>query len=98
MSAIQVATYPEEVRAQAAVDLTVFHGFQVRALREVFERICDPVDWKAPIHCACTGEALHAVVTAIQYFTATTPAIGLDVETMTYYIASEGYRAGPAGP
>ena len=72
-------------------------GYKVGELRVAFDAICDPTDWKAPISAAVRGEMVLPCVAAIQYYTATTPTVGLDVQSMTYIIQSEGYRAGPAG-
>ncbi|MGA2260812.1 MAG: hypothetical protein ABSH28_05180 [Acidobacteriota bacterium] len=74
-----------------------FKGFRVSDLRILFEKISDPADWRSPIAVTVSGESVLAVCAAIEYFTATTPKVGLDTVTMRYLIESIGYRMGPAG-
>lgn len=74
-----------------------YKGYTVADLRTVFDRLCDPTDWKAPITARVAGEAVLVTVAAIEFFTATSPRVALDTQRMTYVISSEGYRQGPAG-
>ena len=73
------------------------YGFTHHALKEAFDRVCDPADWKAPIAAWCAGEAVLLLTEAIEYFTATKPRVSLDIARMRYLVESEGYRNGPAG-
>ena len=73
------------------------YGFTRGQLSEVFDRVCDPNDWRGPIGVWCMGEEVLVVVEAIEFFTATKPQVDLNVDTMRYRITSEGYRMGPAG-
>lgn len=77
--------------------LAMYKGYCVADLHKVFDGVANPTDWKAPIHCVCAGEAVMPIVAAIQYYTATTPKVTLNMTTMEYYIDAVGYRAGPAG-
>ena len=70
---------------------------EIDELTEVFNKVCDQTDWKAPIEVFTTGEGVTTIVRAIEFFTATHPKVALDVRTMKYIITSEGYRMGPAG-
>ena len=79
-------------------DFTRYKGWLVDDLREVFHRVCDPQDWKAPIAVWVAGEWVLPVVAAIEFHTATNPTVQLDVNRMRYLVESEGYRNGPAGP
>ena len=79
-------------------DHTRFKGYDLDDLRKVFGQVCDPNDWKAPIAVWVLGEAVMAVVAAIEFMTATHPRVDLDVHRMRYLVTSEGYRNGPAGP
>jgi hypothetical protein len=76
----------------------VFKGYAVDDLKAVFDRICDPKDWRGPIAATMAGELVMAAVAAIEFYTATTPKVELDITTMRYLVTSEGYRMGPAGP
>jgi hypothetical protein len=67
------------------------------ALRNTFDKVCDPTDWKAPISVWCKGEAVSAICESIRFMTATEPTVELDVNNMNYLVSSEGYRMGPAG-
>lgn len=74
-----------------------FRGYTVEELQEIWSRIANPIDWKSPVCVKTTGDMVAPVIAAIIFFTATIPVVNLNVETMSYYITSEGYRAGPAG-
>ena len=75
-----------------------YKNYDLDDLRKVFDIVCDPDDWRAPIAVWVSGEAVLAVVAAIEFMTATHPRVQLDSERMRYLIKSEGYRNGPAGP
>ncbi len=66
-------------------------------LKEAFDLLADPADWRAPIAVFLPGEHVNLAVEAIKHFTATVPTVMLDLTRMKYLIRSEGYRAGPAG-
>jgi hypothetical protein len=75
----------------------MYKGYTVEQLKTAFDAVKDPTDWKAEIAVSVTGESVMPVVAAIEFYTATTPDVRLDVMTMRYYITSIGYRKGPAG-
>lgn len=63
---------------------------------DLFTKVCDETDWKAPI-CARVHRAFaEDVKKAIEFMTATSATAKPDGEYMI--IESIGYRAGPAGP
>jgi hypothetical protein len=86
-----------EATVTATMQAESYKGYLVGDLRQVWDAVKDPNDWKAPIACECAGEMVMWVVTAIEYFTATTARVTVDTSTMRYYIYSVGYRQGPAG-
>ena len=87
-------------------------GYTIAELREVFDSISDPQDWKAPIETTATCQAeVDIAVAAIEFFTATKAKVQkahafapphenalVQMATPVYIITSEGYRNGPAGP
>ena len=81
-----------------SADRTRFKGYDLDDLRKVFDLVCDPKDWRAPIAVWVPGAVVMAVVAAIEFMTATHPRVDLDVNRMRYLVTSEGYRNGPAGP
>ena len=74
-----------------------YGGFAISDLEAAFKAVSNPQDWKGPIAAIVNGEVVSLTVTAIEFYTATTPSISLNTKTMQYIIESEGYRAGPAG-
>lgn len=70
-------------------------------LKNAFDRVCNPRDWKAPINALVLGTDLEITRAAIEHFTGTIPLhhfAGLDDDCASVYqITSPGYRAGPAG-
>lgn len=72
-------------------------GYTIATLRQAFDGLCDPQDWRGPIAVWMQGEAVSLAVRAIQWFTATTPTVQLNTTTMLYLVTSPGYRQGPAG-
>ena len=79
-----------------------FQGYTLAQLKEVFDALADPEDWRAPILATVSGELLIPAVAAIQFYTATTPNVTLLMPKSTghvlYSLSSVGYRNGPAGP
>ena len=73
------------------------YGYTYKELSEIFDKIANSEDWKAPILVSCPGESVIAICEAIKFFTATVPQVTLNPEKMVYVIYSEGYRNGPAG-
>lgn len=75
-------------------------GYAPELLREVFDKVCDPDDWKNPIAVTVLGEFVNVTVAAIEFMTATVPSVTMLQSgdgSIRYLIESEGYRMGPAG-
>jgi len=70
----------------------------IAELREAFEQVCNPDDWKAPIYDVLDGLQLPAAVAvaAVEFFTATECQV-CKFPGGFYSIKSIGYRCGPAG-
>ena len=88
--------------APAAPEAPVEAGkFTQKELEEAFDRVKNPVDWKAPIAANVLGSNLFATCEAIEHFTATYPravhAGYNEAGQSIYHVTSPGYRAGPAG-
>lgn len=69
-------------------------------LRKTFDAICDPTDWKAPVHAVVSRDGTVSVglyADAIEFMTGTKPMLFV-VDESHIRIVSEGYRLGPAGP
>ena len=70
-------------------------------LDEMFKRVANPDDWRAPIDCVVgsAGEMMLATA-AIVFFTGTQPdiAVASGGERPHYRLTSVGYREGPCGP
>jgi hypothetical protein len=66
-------------------------------LEAVFNKLCDPHDWKAPIDCTCRPEDVNLVREAVVYFTATEPAFSTIEGANVLQVRALGYRQGPAG-
>ena len=74
----------------------VYKGFELDELSRAYDLVSDPDDWKAPIDATVSGADIHAVVSAIEFYTATDVNVSYDGEK--WKVKSVGYRAGPAGP
>lgn len=75
----------------------VHRGYNYAQLKQAFDSVSDPQDWKGPIAAVMGGEAVNVVVAAIQFFTATEPKVSYNPKTGQFVVESIGYRAGPAG-
>jgi len=79
----------------------VYKGWSYPQLKAAFDKVADPDDWRGPIELRCGGEAVQAIVAAIEFFTATEPEVTYNpaakMGITPFVIRSEGYRAGPAG-
>ena len=79
---------------------TDFMGYPANDLRDAFNVLHDPADWRAPIDVYVDPRSAQFAVASIVFMTATKPIKTL-VETPNGYrvrVQSEGYRNGPAGP
>lgn len=72
-------------------------NYTTAELKDAFDKVADPNDWKAGIYKRVWLKKLDVTVAAIKFFTGTDPKVerfnGRDDATVT----SEGYRAGPCG-
>lgn len=68
-------------------------------LQQAFDQICDPEDWKGPIHAMVPWDAANVYMQAVQHMTATSCTCELVTRDGIAYalLKSVGYRAGPAG-
>jgi hypothetical protein len=73
----------------------LYEGYTVSELQEAFNSISNPKDWRAPIKAEVKNQDIDVAVTAIRFFTATSPTVRHGKKTAT--ITSIGYRQGPAG-
>jgi len=70
--------------------------------QDLFNQVCDPLDWKGPIDAVVNVEIpwLNDIMDAITYFTGI-PATDIEVECISsdkWIIKCVGYRNGPCGP
>ncbi len=65
-----------------SADLIYSPRYPYDQMQKVFDLICDPNDWKNPISVVVKGEDVNLVVYVIQWFTATTPTVTLDIRTI----------------
>ena len=68
--------------------------------RLVFDQICDPADWKAPICCIVPWELANVYMQAIEFMTGVKPdAVRCTDPTIgnACRLACKGYRLGPCG-
>ncbi len=82
---------------QKIADTQMYKGFPLNSIEAAWKQIADPQDWKGPIDIAVPGESVSLAVAAIQFYTATTPTMRLELNSMQYLLSSPGYRMGPAG-
>jgi hypothetical protein len=67
-------------------------------LRDAFDRVATPEDWRAPI-CAVVPCYLRDVVrAAVIFYTATVPSFHETAGGRNVQVRAIGYRNGPAGP
>lgn len=73
--------------------------YTVGQLREIFDAVSDPDDWKGPIRALIPASGHGVVDAAVEFFTATRISVtdGPEVGTGRILIEADGYRAGPAG-
>jgi len=77
---------------------------QQQQFEDAFSLVRNPADWKAPIRAWVPSSRIAVTLDAVEYYTATRPAITdthragdlLDAERF-YLIEADGYRLGPAG-
>ncbi len=68
--------------------------------RYVFDQICDPADWRAPVCCIVPWELANVYMQAIEFMTGVKPtAERLDhgIIGNACRLTCKGYRLGPCG-
>jgi hypothetical protein len=75
----------------------VYDGWTRRELKNAFDKVCDPGDWKAPIHARVMRKDIDVTLAAIAFFTGTSGGVTDVAGRPDVYIESDGYRNGPAG-
>ena len=77
-----------------------FMGFTEPELKEAFDKVIDPDDWRGPIHTVVHNDDLDVTEAAILFYTATEPEVRWlwTPDDRKWEIKSVGYRNGPAGP
>jgi len=98
---LEGAMLSESDRAQRDMDRqigAIVNGRKVTvgALRQAFNAVCDPADWKEPIHAVIARKRWELTREAIVFFTATVPWVVSDLGDLLV-IHAVGYRRGPAG-
>lgn len=72
------------------------HEDHHNAMHFLFNQVCDPADWKAPIECIVPWSMANVYMQAIEFMTAVKPDFTRKGEQA--HLSCVGYRAGPAGP
>jgi hypothetical protein len=75
----------------------VYDGWTRKQLKDAFDKVCDPKDWKAPIYARVMRKNIDVTLAAIAFFTGTSGGVRDIAGRPDVYIESEGYRKGPAG-
>jgi len=84
----------------------VHAGFSRGELKQAFDNVSDPEDWRAEIDAVVLGPQIDVTIAAIDFFTATKPQVSLNIEDdrktgllggQGFRVQCEGYRLGPAG-
>lgn len=82
-------------RAQPAEE--TWHGWKLTELEKAFDLVKNAEDWKAPIEAQIPGRMIKVVLSAIEFYTATSATVD-HLKDGICLVRSVGYRAGPAGP
>lgn len=76
----------------------VYKGFTEKELRNAFDKVKDPTDWRNPIYRRVWIKKIDVTVAAIEFFTGAEVKKKLHPSGNDYYVECEGYRNGPCGP
>ena len=77
-----------------ASDYKLIGGFTLRELKEAFDRVADPEDWRAPIDRVVAEVELEVTKSAIIFYTAKTPMVEEWTGGRTFTAASGGMGTG----
>ena len=72
-----------------------FEGYTEPELKTAFEKIHNVNDWKKPIFVRVMKKDLDVTLSAIRFYTATSPKITSTPGRPDVYVETKGYRAGP---
>lgn len=76
--------------------VTTFKTFDLDEIREAFDQVANPADWKAPISAQIKENERMVVAAAIEFYTATIAHFTKAGPNLLNVIA-KGYHLGPAG-
>ena len=72
-----------------------FAGYSRQELGELFDFVCDPKDWRAPIDTVINSAAVQDVEVAVMFFTGTPVSVTPDSSPGMVRVRADGYRNGP---
>ena len=75
----------------------IFEGYTREELQAALNAVTDPDDWRAPINKRIRINKIDVTLSAIRFFTGTSPRFTPEIGETHVTVASEGYRQGPAG-
>jgi hypothetical protein len=94
------ATFPfnSSTKEVTMVDTSVtFRGYTGATLRAAWDKV-KSADWRDPVCALVPADILDVVCAAIEFFTATKPAVFVvDFDCKEFVVVAAGYRNGPAG-
>ena len=68
--------------------------YTIAALREVFDRVANDADWKAPWQAAVPHQAVALTIAAVEFYHGARPeALGIEPLTGRVILAGNGYAA-----
>jgi hypothetical protein len=85
--------------SHAEIEAFLTDGYGEAALRQAFELVQNPDDWKAEISALIPADLVPIVCSAVRFFTATEATTRpADAVPNGVWVEAIGYRMGPAGP
>lgn len=83
----------EKAATQKWAAETMHMGHTVQFLRDIFNGVCDPANWKLPVRVECRGIALAETVKTAVEFMAGGPTTIFHKENGVYVVENAGYYA-----
>ena len=73
--------------------------YPIEDLKKVFDKICNPDDWKDEINALIPAELYEIAAEAVEFYTTTSLKVigGPELLTGRILVHAIGYRMGPAG-
>ena len=95
MSAADIVAQEEKARAEYEANTVVTEeGETIATLRKVFDRVCNPTDWKEPWGAKVPHELVGVVMRAVEFFHADRPElVGIEELTGRVIMTGRGYMA-----